>query len=279
LSSYSSLTSTHELDVSLSIEVAEVSFTIKLAPGQVADALASAWQQFFCASRPGLPAVHFRSDGRPVPLGVRKMPVVRGDQIAGAGFEATQTAQGVAIVGANERFGIESVVKLMLSVALLRRNRLLVHGVAVADGAAGAVLLGESGAGKSTLGQLAAQAGMLRLADELVVLGGDGLAHGTPWNTGLAVSAPVELLGTLGWSDVERLEPIAPADFLPMLLSNTLLPDDLPATRAAVFQIATRLLQNTPPERFYFSPTPAAPAFLRATLLSRADPSQRPRGG
>lgn len=194
------------------------------------------------------------------------MPVVRGAIITGAGFEARVVGNSAEVTGADERFGVESVLKVLLARRLLQRGALLVHGVALSDGAACAVLLGESGAGKSTLGALGAAAGLQRLADELVVLDADGRAHGTPWNVGLNAHARVALLGTLGWADRCRLEPIPAAEFLPLLLSNTLLPDETPAVRAEVFQRAAGLLAARSPERFYFPPDGSAPAFLFGRL-------------
>ena len=190
------------------------------------------------------------------------MPVVQGSVITGAGFEARVVGDGADVTGADERFGVESVLKVLLARRLLKRGALLVHAVALSDGAACAVLLGASGAGKSTLGALGAGAGLLRLSDELVVLDANGRAHGTPWNVGLNAHAPVALLGTLGWADRCRLEPVPAAEFLPLLLSNTLLPDETPAARAEVFQRAAALLARLPPERFFFPPDPSAPAFL-----------------
>ena len=261
----------------MNLALAGETFAVELEAGSLAKALQIACKNFL-TDAPATWTLRFRCDDRAEPLGPRQMPVMHGNRITGAGFEATLTGRHAEIVGANERFGIESVLKLMLAAALLPKNRMLVHSVAVSDGTRCAVLLGERGAGKSTLGARASDAGLLRLADERVVLGDDGRVHGTPWNTGLAKDAELRLLGTLGWSDTERLEPLAPADFLPLLLSNTLLPDDSPATRSAVFSLATRLLK-TRPERFYFSPTAAAPAFLRETLISRANPSRPPTGG
>ncbi len=254
----------------LNLQIALEPFAVELDEGPLADALAHAWSDFLGAERKDARTISFRADKRPEPTGTRLMPIVAGTRISGAGFEAQLLGQHAEVSGATERFGIESVLKLMLAAALLPRSSILVHSVALSDGASCAVLLGESGAGKSTLGQLSATAGLRRLADELVVLDGRGRAHGTPWNTGLADSAQVHLLGTLGWADSCRLEAVSAVDFLPLLLSNTLLPDDSPASRSHVFQLASRLLTAHPPERFFFPPDARAPEFLRAELISRA---------
>jgi hypothetical protein len=184
------------------------------------------------------------------------MPIAAGASIHGPGFEATVRGATAEVFGADERFGLDSVMKVLLARALLARGGVLVHAVALE----GAVLLGESGAGKSTLGRLG---GDRLLSDELVAII-DGRAWGTPWNTGVARSAPLTLLGTLGWADAPRLEPVSAADFLPLMLSNTLLPDETAASRAAVFDAISKLLQAHPPQRFFFPPDARAVDFLRA---------------
>ena len=193
------------------------------------------------------------------------MPAVDGDSIRGAGFEATVIGTRIEVVGADEQFGVESVVKLLLARALLPRGGMLVHSVALAAGAFAAVLLGESGAGKSTLGELGLKHGLRCLSDELVAVL-DGRALGTPWNTGIAAGAALKLLGTLGWAAAPRLEPLSAADFLPLLLSNTLLPDENPATRAELFRHASQLLNAHSPKQFFFPPDERAAEFLRAWL-------------
>lgn len=264
----------------LRLTIASERFELHLPDGPLADALTQAYRAFLADSGEGpSQLLRFTPDGRAAPPGVRQMPVVRGRHVVGAGFQAELGIDGAHVIGADERFGVESVLKLLLARALLRRGAILVHGVALGDGEACAVLLGESGAGKSTLGALGAGAGLVRLADELVALDVDGSAQGTPWNIGRAQTARLRLLGTLGWSEACRLEPLSAVDFLPLLLSNTLLSDDSPATRAAVFQLASGLLARHPPERFYFPPDASAPAFLRAALLSRAARPPPPTAG
>lgn len=263
----------------ITLQIALEPFAVELESGPLADALADAWRDFRVARRDDARTIRFTADGRPEPTGARTMPTVGGTRITGAGFEAQLLGRNAEVVGATERFGIESTLKLMLAAALLPRPALLVHSVALSNGTNGVVLLGESGAGKSTLGRLGSTAGLRRLADELIVLDATGRAHGTPWNTGLAESAELKLLGTLGWADSCRLEPVAGTDFLPLLLSNTLLPDDTAATRNAVFQIASRLLTAHPPERFFFPPDATAPKFLRELLISRAGRPPLPTAG
>jgi hypothetical protein len=258
----------------LTIEIAKVPFAIELPDGPLALALGNAWRDFRREPRSDARTIHFEADHRPAPSGARAMPTVSSRSITGAGFEAVVSSRSAHVKGALERFGIESVLKLMLATELLEQGGILVHAAGLSNGPSAAVLLGESGAGKSTLGSTR---GLLRLADELVALVGDQ-AHGTPWNVGVSESARLLLLGTLGWASTPRLEPVPPADFLPLLLSNTLLPDDTAATRAAVFQIASGLLKAHPPQRFYFPPDDRAAEFLRAWLSTARRPPP-PRAG
>ena len=249
----------------LSIKITTVPFLVEVPEGPLAQSLSAAWKDFRVPERAGARSIRFTPDAREVPSGPRTMPQVVGGKIRGQHFEAVVTGNRAEVVGADERMGVETVLKLMLARALLPLGGLLVHSVGLCVGNRAAVLLGESGAGKSTLGELGAQNGLERLADELVVLMG-GRAWGTPWNVGLARSAGVALLGTLGWDSTPRIDAVAAADFVPLLLSNTLLPDDTPATRAAVFGLATRLLEANPPVRFFFPPDASAARFLRAQL-------------
>ncbi len=246
----------------LTVAVAGEAFAVEGATGSLAAALADFFRGW---EAPGaFQTIRFIDDGRAVPSGVRSMPVVRGASITGAGFEFRD---GV-LTGANERFGIESVLKVLLARRLLARGALLVHAVAVG----GAVFVAESGSGKSTLGALARASGLPLLADELVVLDGPTV-HGTPWNTGTNASAPLKTLGALGWADAPRLEPVPAADFLPLLMSNTLLPDESPAARAAVFRAAAALVRAHPPRRFFFAPNASAADFLRAQGTSTTRPN------
>lgn len=262
----------------VALQIAEIPFVIELPDGTVAQALVEAWRDFLTDAHAAAWKIRFRRDERPLPTGPRTMPLVEGQSIRGAGFEATLFEHGAELVGADERFGVESVLKLLVAKALLPRGGVLVHSVALATEERAAVLLGESGAGKSTLGTLGAEHGLHRLADELVALA-QGRAFGTPWNTGLCRSAPLALLGTLGWASEPSLLAVASADFLPLLLSNTLLPDPSAATRASVFQIASGLLRKNPPQRFFFSSDSSAPGFLERALISRAGPSRPPTAG
>jgi hypothetical protein len=265
--------------VRLDLQIALEPFAVELEEGPLADALATAWSAFLGPSRDDARTLRFTADGRAEPSGQRQMPIIAGTQITGDGFEAHLLGRHAEVTGAHQRFGIESVLKLMLATALLPRSALLIHSVALSDGTSCAVLLGESGAGKSTLGAVGAFAGLRRLGDELVVLEASGRAHGTPWNTGVPESAKLVLFGTLGWGDGCRLEPVSASDFLPLLLSNTLLPDEMPTRRTAVFQVASRLLIAHPPERFFFPPNASAADFLRTQLLSRATRPPPPKAG
>ncbi len=196
------------------------------------------------------------------------MPRREGATILGGGFTAELNGDHAEVRGADERFGVESVLKLMLAEALLPRGGVLVHGVGLSTGPCAAVLLGESGAGKSTLGALGAEHGLTLLSDELVALL-DGRAWATPWNTGSGGSASLTLLGTLGWAQSPSLAPVPAADFLPLMLANTLLPDERPETRAELFRQVSRLLNQHPPQRFFFSPDDRAAKFLTEQLRSR----------
>jgi hypothetical protein len=172
---------------------------------------------------------------------------------------------------ADERFPVEAMVRLILADYLLSQGGLLVHSVALAHGALGAVFSGASGAGKSTLAGLATSTGMALLADELVAVRPEGesyFAHGTPWNTGSPKTARIIRFGVLAFADESRIERIPSSDVLRVLLSNVLLPDESPNGRSRCFQVASQLLRDIACVRLHFAVKSSVADVLRRELES-----------
>jgi hypothetical protein len=97
-------------------------------------------------------------------------------------------AQGWVLTGrvsAGNIAAMDSVIRLAVAAALLDRQRLLLHGAAVAWGGEAIIGFGRSGAGKTTLATLAVGGGGIILGDDLVVIGrtGEGV---TVWGTPFA---------------------------------------------------------------------------------------------
>jgi hypothetical protein len=190
--------------------IADVPFNLTLPRSAWSAALLEAWSAFEASADTSSIAIHVEDTRRPAAAPEHLMPslMVREDgalAISGSDFEATVSADRstVSLSQAPGRFGIESVVKVLLADRLLSRGGLLLHSVGVASAERAGLFVGHSGAGKSTLGALADQAGLSRLADELVAVVPDSAggfrAHGTPWNVGRASSAALRMVGCLEW--------------------------------------------------------------------------------
>ena len=143
---------------------------------------------------------------------------------------------------------------------VLERGGCLLHAAAVEVGGLAHVAPGRSGAGKTTFAALAAR----RLSDELcaVVPDGDGFrAHGTPWRTGRAGSAPLAAIWTLAW-DGEGTEPLPRPLALRHLVTNLFLPVAGRAALEAAFAACARLASAVPFGRLAFRPDTRVDALL-----------------
>jgi hypothetical protein len=179
------------------------------------------------------------------------MPEVRaGDDgtiaVEGPSFRAEIDPHRVVarVRGADERFGVESALKVLLAARLAWAGGLLVHGVALASGGRAGLFTGPSGAGKSTLAGLGRRAGLSVLADELVAVWPGWRVEGTPWNEGLRDGAALVGVGTLAWSDAAKLERSSASGVLRVLASNVLLPDPGPAGKATAFHAEAALMNG-----------------------------------
>lgn len=183
-------------------------------------------------SPPAMPEVRAREDGAVL--------------VEGASFRAEIDPHRVVarVRGADERFGLESALKVLLAARLAWAGGLLVHGVALVVGGRAGLFTGPSGAGKSTLAGLGRRAGLSVLADELVAVWPGWRVEGTPWNEGRPERAALVGVGTLSWSSAARLERPPAASVLRVLASNVLLPDPGPAGKAAAFHAQAALMNG-----------------------------------
>jgi len=191
--------------------------------------------------------------------------------LAGEDYDAVLSDDGreAGVLGQG-RFPVETVLKVMLARALMRRGGLLVHGVAVAHHGRAALFTGHSGAGKSTLGALWAGAGGELLSDELVAVwpepGMGWRVAGTPWNVGRPVEARLAAVGTLAWDATSRWEPHPAGDVGRMLLVNALLPEATPAGRGGLLAASGRMLTEVAPVRLVFARDDSAVAAVQGML-------------
>lgn len=210
-----------------------------------------------------------------LPPATRSLPEPR--PVAGGGLrveaedftaEIGVGGQEATVVGGG-RFGVETVLKIMLAGWLARQGGLLVHGVGVEHRGRAALWVGPSGAGKSTLGSLWARQGGTVLADELVAVwpGAEGWrAAGTPWNVGAPVEGALRAVGTLAWEAAPSWQPASASAVARVLLLNALLPESSPAGRSYLLAAASRLLGAVQGARLAFALEPSVGQVLRAEL-------------
>ena len=227
--------------------------TVQLSgPAHALESIGQAWAKF-AVDGPAEVEVAVEVDpARPRAVAPLAMPEVRaGDDgavlVEGPSFRAEIDPHRVVarVRGADERFGVESALKVLLAARLAWAGGLLVHGVALAcEGRAG-LFTGPSGAGKSTLAELGRRAGLTVLADELVAVWPGWRVEGTPWNAGLPERAALAGVGTLSWSPAAaRLDRPPAANVLRVLANNVLLPDPGAAGKAAAFHAQAALMNG-----------------------------------
>ncbi len=249
----------------LTVTIAGVTVELTLPEGPVADELVRAWAHFQTSNLPRY-RVFTESSQQAPHLGLRAMPSATENTLTGEDFLAQLQGESVRLsCSAQVRFPFDATLKWLLARELAEHGGLLLHGVALGPSSAAALFVAESGAGKSTLGELRNSQLML-LSDELVALTADLRLHGTPWNVGTPRSFPAVLLGTLGWSDEPRFEPVAPSELVPLFLGNTLLPDESAAARSRAFHAVSRALSAVETVRFFFSPDSRSADSLLARL-------------
>lgn len=94
--------------------------------------------------------------------------------------DLAQRTADVTITEAHE-LTLDSLLRVVLSVVLIPRRGLLVHGAGVIRGGRGYLFPGVSGAGKTTLARLSADATLLSDELSIVTVHADGAVHGTPF--------------------------------------------------------------------------------------------------
>lgn len=158
-------------------------------------------------------------------------------------------------------YSIDSVLRIVHTLALAPEGGVLMHAASVVRGGRALVFAGASGAGKTTLARLAPP-GVAVLSDEVSYVRREGpgyVAHGTPFAGELArggenVSAPLEAIYLLRQGSAHRVDPVAPAEAARALLANVLFFAQDPALVRAVFDGVARLAEAVPVRRLTFRP-------------------------
>ena len=140
------------------------------------------------------------------------------------GARVTADSDSAHFSGVRHEYALDSLLRMLLSWALLPQDGFLLHAATVVRNGKAFVFVGRSGAGKSTVASLSPQGSVL--TDEISLLklvDGEWRAFGTPfWGEfradGLNTSAPVGGIFCLAQSTENRIEMLRPTQLLKSLL-------------------------------------------------------------
>lgn len=158
-------------------------------------------------------------------------------------------------------FAIDSVLRIVHTLALARQGGFLLHAASAIRGRHAFLFAGVSGAGKTTLSRLAPPDVKL-LTDEISYVRrheGRYWACGTPFTGELAkvgenASAPVRELYLLEKGPENRIEEVAAGEAIRSLLRNILFFAEDPELVKLIFESACRFAEQVPVRRLIFAP-------------------------
>jgi hypothetical protein len=158
-------------------------------------------------------------------------------------------------------YAIDSVLRIVHTLIQAAQGGFLLHGASAIRNRRAFLFSGVSGAGKTTISRLA-PADAILLTDEISYIRRDENGYtgcGTPFagelaRPGESATAPIEHLFFLAKGTQNRIDPIAPADALRMLLRNILFFADDADLVGMVFRSAMEFLGRVPASRLTFYP-------------------------
>lgn len=153
-------------------------------------------------------------------------------------------------IGAKNAYAFDSLLRILLSWALLRRTGFLLHAATVVRNDRAYIFTGRSGAGKSTVAALSPAGSVW--TDEISLLRrekGEWRAYGTPfWGEFRAgdtnTSAPIAGIFRLVQAEENRVKPLRPVEFLRAMISNVLFFSRQPADSRRLLDIVSRAAQE-----------------------------------
>lgn len=166
-----------------------------------------------------------------------------------------------AVTQSANRHSIDSVIRIIHSLALAPANGFLLHAASAIRNDRAFLFAGRSGAGKTTLARLVPSDATL-LSDEVSYIRKSGdmfSAWGTPFTGELGTpgentSAQIAALYFLNQASNNRLLPIGPAEALRLLLMNVLFFAHDPDLVGQVFDVASDFVASVPAFRLDFVP-------------------------
>jgi hypothetical protein len=158
-------------------------------------------------------------------------------------------------------YAIDSVLRIVHTLILAKQGGFLVHAASAIRGGRAFLFAGVSGAGKTTISRLAPSDATL-LTDEISYVrreGNEYRACGTPFAGELARvgenrSAPLSTLFLLEQGPENRIEPVAEAEAIRLLLRNVLFFSDDSELVNLVFRSACEFVEWVPVRRLIFVP-------------------------
>jgi hypothetical protein len=158
-------------------------------------------------------------------------------------------------------YAVDSVLRIVHTLILARQGGFLVHAASAIRGGRAFLFAGVSGAGKTTISRLAPPDAAL-LTDEISYVRRAGNAYeawGTPFAGELAKvgenqAAPLNTLFLLEKGPENRIEEVAEADAVRLLLRNILFFADDPELVSLVFRSACEFVEKVPVRRLIFVP-------------------------
>jgi len=158
-------------------------------------------------------------------------------------------------------YAVDSVLRIVHTLILARQGGFLVHAASAIRGGRAFLFAGVSGAGKTTISRLAPSDAVL-LTDEISYVrrcGSNYEAWGTPFAGELArvgenQAAPLSALFLLEQGPENRIEEVAAADAVRLLLRNILFFAEDPELVSLVFRSACEFAEKVPVRRLIFVP-------------------------
>ena len=164
----------------------------------------------------------------------------------------------VQFEGVRHEYGLDSLIRILLSVLLARQRGFLLHAATVLSDGRACVFTGKSGAGKSTVASLSPKASVL--TDEISLLkfvDGGWHAFGTPFwgefrTEGANVQAPIGGLYFLVQASEDRLEKISALESIRAMLPNVLFFSRERQTTENLLCLLSEFVSSIPCYRLFF---------------------------
>lgn len=233
----------------LAIEIGQVPFRLLGNGDKLYDRAVVRYAPFVAARRQGLPISILPRAGPPA----HTPPQFRLQRMT---LEMTQ--QRARFTGVKNEYGLDSLLRVLLSHVLLRRRGFLLHAATMVSKGRAYVFMGRSGAGKSTVASLSPAGSVL--TDEVSLIRfvhGAWRAFGTPfWGefraAGQNISVPLAGIFSLVQAAENLRTPLFPKPALTALLANTLFFSSVREDREKLLGIQSELLSTVPIYRFEF---------------------------